>query len=252
MTIVKEIHDINDRLRVAAEATAPTYGAGRRRAISASAAGSRSSSSSRRLEAEMRHGREAARVRAGGRAPRRDPGDPAAGAEEDASVAVGRAAEAAAKGAAEGRAVGRAAPAVEAGRARQPAASLAPGTAAVAGSDAARVARDPGCPHGARGLPYGVTVRVVPAGEEPADASPPGRHRVGLAARHPRRARGRGRRLAGPLAGPPDLGPDRHAERAPPDGPPISSAAALSGRSGGQPTVCVRIGVCDAALSHDR
>ncbi len=40
-----------------------------------------------------------------------------------------------------------------------------------------------------------------------------GRDRLGLAAGHPRRARGRRRRLAGPLARPPDVGPHRHAER---------------------------------------
>ncbi|MEJ7695353.1 MAG: helicase-related protein [Candidatus Limnocylindrales bacterium] len=81
-TIVKEIHDINERLRAVAESTVVYSRSGRARGAAGAdleTARARSRSSSTRMEAEMRARREAARVRARGRAPRRDPEHPAAG-----------------------------------------------------------------------------------------------------------------------------------------------------------------------------
>ena len=52
------------------------------------------------------------------------------------------------------------------------------------------------------------------------------RHRRGAVPRDPRRARRRRRRLAGALARPADLGPDRHAQHPPPDRPASDAAGA--------------------------
>ena len=178
LTIVKEIRDINDRLRVAAEASAPYGGSGSRAAISRGRR--RPGGTARRaLEAEMRAAaRELEFERA---AAMRDEIQQIRlrVLEEDASVIVGRAAEAA--GAVRGAARRR-----RGGRPRRRGAR-----------DAAPAARgDRG--HGdARRRGAGV------------DGRGSGR---GLAARPPRRARGR-HRLAGPLAGPPHLGPDGDPER---------------------------------------
>ena len=114
--------------------------------------------------------------------------------QEDASITVGRAAERAAKDSSNGRGLTGAA---DRARGRRGAA------AAVEAGSAMEV----------------TSVTVLAADEEPADNldGRPGRtrhrreHRRRLAARHPRRARGRGR-LAGALARPADLGPDGHAE----------------------------------------
>ena len=82
-TIVKGIHDINERLRAVAESTERLHArgpAGRADRTSwRPEPASRSRRSSARMEAEMKARGQAARVRAGGGAARRDPADPAAG-----------------------------------------------------------------------------------------------------------------------------------------------------------------------------
>ena len=150
---------------------------------------------------------QAARVRAGGGPPRRDPADPAA---RPRAGRVDRSS----------RGPRSARPARTAAVARRP-------PARPIGRGAAAATR----PRPRRRSIEVTSVEVLPADEEPAanlDGVPgePGidenTHRR-LAARHPRRARGRPR-LAGPLARPPDVGP--HASRR------TSASGPASGRDG--------------------
>ncbi len=191
LTIVKEIRDINDRLRVVAESAAP-YGPG---------GGSRDLDGATKAQVEKLVARLETEMRAAAReldferaAALRDEVQQIRlrVLEEDASLVVGRAAEAAGRGAAPSR------------RGRRPGAPEAPPAPVLEVTEVTVVAAGGG------------------AGGRGGDGS-------GLAARPPRRARRRGRRrLAGPLARPPDMGPNGHSERAPPHGE--ARHAALSGK----------------------
>jgi excinuclease ABC subunit B len=152
ITIVKEIHDINDRLRVAAEVAAPYGGEGRGRDL-AGATRTQVEQLVARLEAEMRAAaRELEFERA---AAMRDEIQQIRlrVLEEDASVIVGRAAEAA----------GRPSPAAAAGRGLA-AARAAPARTGRGGRPGARE-RD------AAPAVEVTEVTVMPAGEEPAIAA---------------------------------------------------------------------------------
>ena len=155
-----------------------------------------------RLEAEMRNAAQEPGVRAGGHAPRRDPGDPAARAGR------GRVDQRRAGGRASGHG----------GRGRRgPAAGGAGRVDPVAqGRVAVPAARRP-----PRSVPSSRSRRSASSrrARSPATgARPEEGDRVGLAAGPPRRARRRRRRrLAGPLARSAHLGPHGHAQRPPPD-----------------------------------
>ena len=77
-TIIKGIRDINDRLRAVAENTV-MYSSERQARNLEAADKAEVERLVAKMEAEMKAGREAARVRAGGGAARRDPADPAPG-----------------------------------------------------------------------------------------------------------------------------------------------------------------------------
>ena len=192
ITIVKEIHDINDRLRVAAEVERAVRG---RRVAGAISRGRRRCQVEQlvaRLEAEMRSA--ARKLEFERAAAMRDEIQEIRlrVLAEDASVIVGRAAEAA------GRPAGRIP--------RRAARARAGGRAGSAGRPGSR--RRGGRQRSALEVTGGDRDRARRRG---ARRSRGDRRR--LAARPPRRARGRRRRLAGPLARPANLGPHGHAER---------------------------------------
>ena len=190
-TIIKGIRDINERLRAVAESTV-VY-ASERTGEFTEADRAKVEALVGRMEAEMKSA--AKQLEFERAAALRDEIQQIRlrVLEEDASITVGRAAERAAKDSSNGRGLTGAA---DRARGRRGAA------AAVEAGSAMEV----------------TSVTVLAADEEPADNldGRPGRarhrpeHRRRLAARHPRRARGRGR-LAGALARPADLGPDGHA-----------------------------------------
>ncbi len=165
LTIIKEIHDINDRLRVAAEVNAPYGSEGRGRDL-AGASRAQVEQLVARLETEMRAAaRELEFERA---AAMRDEIQQIRlrVLEEDESVIVGRAAEEA--GRAGGAAAGRRSAATPAGRAADPRAAGQASTptrrAGRGGRPGSRAAADDAST-------FEVTeVTVVPAGEEPAIA----------------------------------------------------------------------------------
>ena len=208
-TIVKGIRDINDRLRAVAEATGRLrLRAGRRASPSADRA--KVEALVAQMEAEMRAA--AKQLEFERAAALRDEIQQIRlrVLEEDASITVGRAAERAGRE----RRTGAGWPARPIGRGA--------GASAAAARPRARPWRSPAS-------------TVLPADEEPAanlDGIPGERrrrreHGRRLAARHPRRARGR-RGLAGALARPADLGPDGHAEhpeadRPAPGTPPLTT-----------------------------
>ena len=247
-TIVKEIHDINERLRAVADSTQVYVPGGPAGPIRAArprrpAAASRSRRLVAQLEADMKSAarqlefERAAALRDEIHAIRLRV------LEEDQSTIVARAAEKAARGRTRGEDV---------------AAALTPDGAAARGGPA----RDPYARPRRVGEPapeapaYEVTsVAVLPAEEEPAatldgephehgdrrgSATAPGAPTASrLAAGHPRRARGR-RRLAGALDGAPDVGPDRHAQRDQADRhPPAATGPPPPLRSPAQPLVAV-------------
>ena len=99
-TIVKEIRDINDRLRAVAEATGRLRASGRESLRDAPGAGREAARAARGGDALSR---QAARVRACRRAPRRDPGHPPAGARAGRVDHRGSGRRAAAKDSSNGR-----------------------------------------------------------------------------------------------------------------------------------------------------
>ncbi len=199
-TIVKGIHDLNQRLRAVAESTV----------VYSSERGGEFTDADRakvealvvRMEAEMRSAaKELEFERA---AALRDEVQQIRlrVLEQDASVIVGKAAE-------------RAASAGLTGAADRARGRRAADAAALATGDGGHERRGPARGRGADGEPG----RRARHRRE---------HRRGLAPRHPRRARGR-RQLAGPLARPSDLGSQRHPEHPQahgrPTGPPALTAA---------------------------
>ena len=185
ITIVKEIHDINDRLRVAAEVSAP-YGAGGRRDLDG-ATKVQVEKLVARLEAEMRAAaRELEFERA---AALRDEIQQIRlrVLEEDASLAVGRAAEAAGRGGAP----------ADAGVRRRAAGARA----------SARPPRRPPVLEVTE-----VTVVRRPARSRRSPRAPPPTGCPACATSTTTRRR----RLAGEVARPPDLGPHGHPQRSPP------------------------------------
>ncbi len=206
-TIVKEIHDINDRLRVAAEVSAPYGGeGGRGRDLDRRDEGP--GGAARRAPGDGDAGRgPRARVRAGGRAARRDPADPAPG------PGGGRVGD---------RGTGRRGCGT---RGRRGGAAGHDGAGAAGAARARRSSR-----RARRDCPV-ISARGDLGDRDAGRRGARGRRgdRRRLAARPPRRARGRRRRLAGPLARPADVGPDRDPEREAPNGE--ARPAALTSRS---------------------
>ena len=219
-TIVKGIHDLNERLRAVAESTVVYVVRARRRRVLDDADRAKVEALVARMEAEMR---AAAKQLEFERA--------AALRDEIQQIrlrvleqdAVGRSSAARRRsrrrgtGAEAARGDGARWRRTGGRRARRP----APRTALAAGGRRAAIAAGPSMEV--------TSVTVLPADEEPArtlDGEPGDRRRTPIAdwlPGHPRRARGR-RRLAGPLAGPADLGPDRHAEHPQADGPATGPA----------------------------
>ena len=184
ITIVKDIRDINDRLRVAAESSA-SYGNDGPRDLSGASKKEIEAHRHAPRGADARGGPEP-RVRARGRAARRGPGHPAAGPRRG-RVGAGR------PGGGGRRDPGRD-PAAEPRTAGQGRPRRAAG---------ARGHRGPGGDRWRRAV----------------DRRGDGR---GLAARPPRRARRRRERLAGALARAANVGSNGDAERPPPDRPPTA------------------------------
>ena len=190
-TIIKGIHDINDRLRAVAERTV-VYSSERRAATLEAADKAEVERLVARMEAEMKQAAKeleferAAAIRDEIQQIRLRV------LEQDASVVVQRAAERAAKDALL--------------PAKERAAAHRPGQRPERGAPGARGARGHGPPR-RRGAGPGAGRRAARGGR------PVGRRR-GAVPRDPRRARRRGRAgLAGPLARPADLGRERDAQR---------------------------------------
>ena len=135
--------------------------------------------------------------------------------DQDQSAIIARSAELAAQ-----RTPSRSGRAASGTRARQPVAAGV-GADIAPGSSASQL--DPDAP----GSVFEVTeVTVLPAGVAPDDGDPGRGHAVGLAARHPGRARGR-RRPAGSPARSPDVGSNRDPEHPSPPGHSPAASAAL-------------------------
>ena len=196
-TIIKGIHDINDRLRAVADNTV-MYSSERRERQLADADKAEVERLVAKMEAEMKAA--AKQLEFERAAALRDEIQQIRlrVLEEDASVVVARAAERAARDAA--------LPAKERAAAHRPGGGAPDGSAVVRGHRGHRAAIRRGAGR-RRGRRRGL-----------------GRHRGGAVPGHPRRARRRRRRLAGALARPADLGPDGDAQHPPPDGPATQPA----------------------------